>query len=191
MGASTFEVTSWGSTPQEAFSNAVDQAQYDYGNAGYTGTIAEKSEFTIISVPKQWEGNEEEYAYKLIDDGDPRVDDKWGPAGCILLESHDGVEKVPYATTVEKYPQEGTRKWETVFKVSSGAGTSFREFSSQTEAEKFAKEWVKETNQTARIRIEKKLVNGDQNIVTIRPKTKDVKIKNARNKYLFFGWASC
>ena len=28
----------------------------------------------------------EHYAHDLIDECDPRVDDKWGPAGCVRLE---------------------------------------------------------------------------------------------------------
>lgn len=27
-----------------------------------------------------------DYATKLIDENDPRIDDKWGPAGCIKAE---------------------------------------------------------------------------------------------------------
>jgi hypothetical protein len=191
MGASTFEDYAWGKTPQEAFSIAVTDAAHEYGHGGYTGTIAEKSEFVMIPVPAKWKGKEQEYAYHLMNKDDHRIEDKWGPAGCILLESQDAIEKVPYATTVERYDQQGARKWETVFTVYSRAGGASRSFTSQTEAEKFAKDWVKANNEVAKIRIEKRLVNGSQEIITIKPKTKDVKVKGGKNKYMFFGWASC
>ena len=51
MGACEFEELSHGKTADEAFSRAVDQAQYEYGHGGYTGTIAEKGEFTVFDLP--------------------------------------------------------------------------------------------------------------------------------------------
>jgi hypothetical protein len=83
MGAEQFFMKSTGKTAQEAFRNAVDQAAYEHGHSGYTGTIAEKSEYTMIPLP---EGkNPTDYANELMDNSDPRVDDKWGPAGCFDL----------------------------------------------------------------------------------------------------------
>ena len=81
MGATTFCNRQAGSTAQQAFKAAREEALYDHGHSGYSGTIAEKSKFVMISVP---EGEiAMNYAWKLIDEGDARVDDKWGPAGCI------------------------------------------------------------------------------------------------------------
>ena len=83
MGAETFETRAKGKTAEIAFREAVKQAQYDHGHGGYAGTIAEKREFTLIAVP---EGKAPaEYASELIDDGDARIDDKWGPAGCVKV----------------------------------------------------------------------------------------------------------
>lgn len=191
MGGTTFEDYAWGRTPLEAYESAVAEAIFNHGHEPYSGTIKEKDGFVMIDVPSKWKGKEEEYAYHLIEEDDSRISDKWGPAGCILLESKDAIDKIPYATTIERYDQNGTRKWETIFTVYSRAGGSSRSFSSQTEAEKFAKEWVKKNNEVAKIRIEKRLVNGSQEIITIKPKTKDVKVKGGKNKYMFFGWASC
>lgn len=83
MGASTFFVRSKGETASAAFDEAVKEARYTCGKGGYTGTIAEKHGFVSVSVPAGEDPME--YAEKLIDDGDRRVDDKWGPAGCISL----------------------------------------------------------------------------------------------------------
>src|SRR5437763_10936334 len=177
MGGTTFEDYAWGRTPQEAYDLAVAEAIFSHGHEPYSGTIKEKDGYVMIDVPTKWKGKEIEYASHLIDEDDYRISDKWGPAGCILLESKDAIEKVPYATTVERYDQQGTRKWETIFTVYSRGGGSSRSFTSQTDAEKFAKDWVKKNNETAKIRIEKRLVNGSQEIITIKPKTKDVKVK--------------
>ena len=83
MGATTFRTTARGPTAKQAFQTAREEAQYDYGHRGYTGTIAEKTAFTMIPLPP---GKElDEFINDLINDCDPRIDDKWGPAGCIDL----------------------------------------------------------------------------------------------------------
>lgn len=48
MGSASFYYIAEGRTPEEAFRNAREDALYDYGHAGYTGTIAEKHEFVIL-----------------------------------------------------------------------------------------------------------------------------------------------
>lgn len=83
MGAENFGCTASGETAQEAFDNAREDAYYENGHGGYTGTIAEKQSFVIITVPNGMDPRE--YADKLVDDGDRRIDDKWGPAGCVAL----------------------------------------------------------------------------------------------------------
>lgn len=81
MGATTFFDRAYGRTAQEAFDNAVRQARYEYGHRGYTGSLAEKNSFVMISLPA--DTTAEAFARKLVEEGDDRIDDKWGPAGCI------------------------------------------------------------------------------------------------------------
>jgi len=83
MGAHSFYTTSQGRTAKEAFTKAVQDARYEYGHGGYTGTIAEKDKFVMIECPKG--AIPEEYANELLNNSDYRIDDKWGPAGCIDL----------------------------------------------------------------------------------------------------------
>lgn len=87
MGANTFMTEAQGKNAQEAFNNAVEQARYDYGHAGYTGSIAEKNSFVVIPLPAGEDAHV--HANRLIEEGDPRVDDKWGDAGCIALGEGD------------------------------------------------------------------------------------------------------
>jgi hypothetical protein len=81
MGGTTFTAKAKGKTANDAFEYARAEAFHEYGHRGYTGTIAEKNDFTVIPLPEGTSA--EDFAQKLIDDGDPRIDDKWGPAGCI------------------------------------------------------------------------------------------------------------
>ena len=88
MGADTFSNRVKGKSADEAFRTAVEQARYDYGHAGYTGTIAEKDSFVILKpTPERLEEikNATWYAYSGDDPLWQKVDDKWGPAGCIDL----------------------------------------------------------------------------------------------------------
>ena len=81
MGASMFDEEWKGKTPQAAFSEAVESAQWHYGYGGYSGTMAEKNDFEVVSP----EGNETpvECVDRHIDDD--TFGDKWGPAGCVAL----------------------------------------------------------------------------------------------------------
>ena len=83
MGAEVFFTKAKGKTAKEAFNAAVDQAHYDYGHAGYTGSIAEKNSAVEIKLPQGRDPYE--YANHLIDEDDPRIEDKWGPAGYFSL----------------------------------------------------------------------------------------------------------
>jgi hypothetical protein len=85
MGGTTFSCTASGADVAEAYQNAVDQAQYDYGHAGYTGTIAECDGYVLIQPTPMSMEAAVGLGEQLIRDGDPRIDDKWGPAGAIPL----------------------------------------------------------------------------------------------------------
>ncbi|WP_306061010.1 hypothetical protein [Natronococcus wangiae] len=83
MGAVTFETFVFGETAQEAFSNAVADAKQMHGHGGYTGTIAEKSSFEVIPEQEHHGKQKRRYAHQLLEDGDERIQSKWGPAGAI------------------------------------------------------------------------------------------------------------
>ena len=83
MGACDFQCKAKGASAKEAFQNARARAQYENGHGGYTGTIAEKHEFKMIPLPQGADPYVE--SSRMIDAGDPRIDDKWGPAGCFDL----------------------------------------------------------------------------------------------------------
>lgn len=87
MGAEQFTHTAKGKTAREAFYAAREKALYNHGHSGYTGTIAEKTDFDIIPVPAGIDPID--YAETLLRENDPRIDDKWGPAGCVKLNEPD------------------------------------------------------------------------------------------------------
>jgi hypothetical protein len=93
MGADTFATRSQGKTPEEAFSKAVQDAQWEHGHGGYSGTIAEKGSFILIDWEKERQGQESISGFinRLIDLDDERISDKWGDAGCVKLKEGEYV----------------------------------------------------------------------------------------------------
>jgi hypothetical protein len=51
MGACEFAIDNIGKTVAEAFDQPVESARFNYGHAGYTGTMAEKDGFVLIDRP--------------------------------------------------------------------------------------------------------------------------------------------
>jgi hypothetical protein len=98
MGGEVFIQASWGKTADEAFKGAVEQAEYNHGHCGYTGTIAEKTSFVMITLPKHKDPLD--LANELIEKDDERIHDKWGPAGCIKIpeDLQKSVAKKCYTT---------------------------------------------------------------------------------------------
>lgn len=84
MGAQEFDCVGHGSTIQEAFNAAKQEALYDHGHSGYSGTIAEKDSFRKIPC----EINSTAIQNKIdacMQDENHFIQDKWGPAGAIKL----------------------------------------------------------------------------------------------------------
>jgi hypothetical protein len=81
MPTESFVCYGEGKTAQEAFDSERAAFREAWGGQEYTGTIAEKDSFVMIDLPAGEDA--EAYAYSLIDANDPRIADKYGPAGCI------------------------------------------------------------------------------------------------------------
>jgi hypothetical protein len=97
MGADPFTIVAFGGTAQDAFRAAVEDAAYEHGHGGYTGTIAEKDSFRTFEVPALTGAPDEAVQAWVTgvmswqpEDPEMRriaeaVEDKWGPAGHIPL----------------------------------------------------------------------------------------------------------
>lgn len=101
MGATTF----WTRVPMgtkglnDVFRDLVSQARWDYGNSGYTGSIAEKSTFKVMGhyrTRKEADARADAILNheSMAEDSvvyDNSVSSKWGPAGVVVYQ--DGGEK--------------------------------------------------------------------------------------------------
>jgi hypothetical protein len=83
VGSETFFTKSHAKSPKAAFEKAVKEAKRDYGHAGYTGTIAEKDSYQMVSYVSSTMSEAQQLADSLIDT--PPYSDKWGPAGCLRV----------------------------------------------------------------------------------------------------------
>ena len=89
MGACDFFVKQNGSCAKEAFTAAREQAQYEDGHGGYTGTIAEKDSFKMVSREPVTPEEARRILDKLFEDEDHFTNDKYAPAGCLEIASDD------------------------------------------------------------------------------------------------------
>ena len=82
MDACTFFNESFGDSAKEAFQAAKSDAKWMHGHAGYTGTIAEKDNFSMASNELLAEDPAYKLARSLITTD---YCEKWGLAGCIQI----------------------------------------------------------------------------------------------------------
>jgi hypothetical protein len=66
-----------------AFAKAGRDSRYEDGHGGYTGKIADKHDYVVITTKVCSSHEASELAEGLLGKQDPRIYDKWGPAGAI------------------------------------------------------------------------------------------------------------
>lgn len=86
MGGNTFSDFGAGPTPIQAFEVVRAKMIQIYGSRAYSGSIAEKGEIVDCGEAETVK-DAEALADKLIDEDDPRIADKWGPAGYITIKT--------------------------------------------------------------------------------------------------------
>ena len=99
MGATTFYHRIESTNAKDSFNGLVEDAQYENGHGGYTGTIAEKSAFSMSKKPTEIDADEWHEMVEDFDEDDKEqkhyhelksdyntYDDKWGDALCIPTE---------------------------------------------------------------------------------------------------------
>jgi hypothetical protein len=81
MGAVNFCTYADGTDLQSVFKETREQAQYDYGHSGYSGTIAEKSS-VVLRCKEPFTPDE---ASDFIET-DQHKNDKWGPCFAVRVK---------------------------------------------------------------------------------------------------------
>ena len=78
-GGCSFYAYGNGSNAGQVFKALREEAQYQRGHGGYSGTIAEKDDFKIVAKPMTREEAETKANTQISDN------DKWGPAYAIPI----------------------------------------------------------------------------------------------------------
>ena len=115
MGAVVFYTLGIGKTPQEAFAQLREEARYEYGHGGYTGTIANKDSFIMLAnKPFEDAHAVETEGERYIDNNDDRIYSKFAPAGCLpveLIKSDRGYLRVKDFHKNNKIPKDKVVSW--------------------------------------------------------------------------------
>ena len=105
MGASGVVNLIEGKTPASAYSNAVQQARYEHGAGGYTGSIAESDGYVMHSARTLLRWEAEQVANQLLHSDKVR---KWGPTVLIPVADAVSTRKISVAidtTSVKDYEE--------------------------------------------------------------------------------------
>src|SRR5271157_2358261 len=131
-GAVDFQTVGKGKTVQEAFNDAVSEAQYEKGHGGYSGTIAEKHGFVLIKPPagvdpKKYAGWVQ-YAGEEMQDSEQvelKPGDMCPKCGKGKIEMQEQVHKYqgmkPYTSINPVCPACGAKSWD-LYNASQGHG---------------------------------------------------------------------
>ncbi|MEV7123947.1 hypothetical protein [Kitasatospora griseola] len=103
MGAEDFTTYQEGTDAAQAFRDAVDNACYWHGHGGYTGTIAEKDGYQVVSDTPLSMDDAEELVGRIMSDHKHPLQDKWGPAGAIPVLTNERKITVGIPATPDGY----------------------------------------------------------------------------------------
>jgi hypothetical protein len=184
MGASLIEERGRGSSINDAYKRAVEDAIYEHGNDPYNGTISTTS--GVKDVTKQYRssgksiGDFAEYLYETDQL------QKWGNALGVCL-SEPVVNNNKVKTQVNTTPQKGTRKWETRYVVQLFDGTVIGSREFQIDAIKLGRQHTEKNKEKTYVHITKKLIGSSTLVSEISYKNSD---KEKEGLYYFIALAA-
>lgn len=183
MGASWFSISTRAKSAKDAYNDAVDWAEREYGHEqGYSGHI--NSTHGFRDVTEKWKASG-----KTLDEYTAKRHDE--------LSKHDGAECIcisaPKANTnkiksiVDHVVEKGTKKWVLKYVVYNHSRGDFGKFNTKGEAVKAARKYTEEQQADSWVEMKKVLEKGSN--VTARISYK----KSTTEKdglYFFYGWAN-
>ena len=182
MGSQSFEVRSTGKNAQEAYDNAVEDANREYGHQqGYSGAINASPGYTDVTS-KYKASSKDLHTYIQERLG---VLSKHNDAECICIRvPKENTNKIK--TQVEHIVEPGTKKWVLYYTVE--ADMYIGSFLTKGDAVKKARAYTEKTGKPTRVKMEKRLEKVDPTVAKISYK-KSTTEKDG--EYIFYGWASC
>lgn len=181
MGASFFRTTYRGKSLKDAYNDAVEDAEREYGNDPYNGTISTTN--GVIDKTREYKTSG-----KSLNDFIESQMDKLSKRDCVAIcleEPKANTNKTK--SQVEHIVTPGTKKWVLKYVVYNHNGNQLSSFDTKGAAVDFARDRTEKTQQTTTINMEKVLDK-------VNPRVAKITYKRANNerdgKYIFFGWAA-
>lgn len=184
MGAQQFTVRSKGRSAEEAYRNAVDDANIEYGHQeGYSGAINATPGFRDATKKYLSSGLPK---YNFIE---KRLDEltKHDGAECICIrEPKPNKNKVK--SQVEHIVTPGTKKWVLRYVVYNDDDRMIASCTTKGEAVKKAREYTEKYQRSTNVCMEKSLEKGNRAVAKITYKKSS---NEQEGEWEFYGWASC
>jgi hypothetical protein len=181
MGASWFEMTAYGNSLREAYSNAVEDAEQESGHDSYNGTIS--TTHTIDDLTDQFKRSK-----KSFDEYIKMQQDKLHKRDCAGICILDPiVNKNKTKSQVEHVVTPGTKKWVLKYVIYDWEDTFLGAYLTKGDAVKKAREYTEKNQVPTNICIEKTLEKGNRTVAKITYKKSTTE---RAGKYILFGWAA-
>ena len=182
MGASFFKTSYRGTSLSEAYKNAIEDAEHEYGHDSYNGTISTTD--GVLDRTKEFKASGKSLS-EYIDSQVERLNKRDCAAICIE-EPKMNTSKIK--SHVEHVITPGTRKWILKYSVyTSYDGKIIGSFNTKGDAVKKAREYTERTQEKTHVAMEKYLEKGTATVAKISYK----KSKNEKDgKWVFFGWGA-
>lgn len=182
MGASFFQTTYRGKDIRDAYNSAVDDAEEEYGNDPYNGTISTTTDYGVVDKTKEYKASGKSLEQYISD-----MAGKSAKRQCFAIcteEPKTNTNKIK--TQVEHIVTKGTKKW--VLKYVVRRGDHFiGAWPTKGEALKDARRYTEMNQVSTSITMEKQLDKGTDTVAKITYK-KSTSEKEGR--WIFFGWAA-
>ena len=191
MGSQSFTVRSKGRSAEEAYRNAVEDANYEYGHQqGYSGAINATPGFRDVTSKYKASGLP---LYNFIENRMDQLTKHQG-AECICIQEPK-VNKNKIKTQVEHVTSPGTKKWVLKYVTLSNAKWNtdhsdfiIGSFRTKGDAVKAARKNTEESGNSSYVEMRKELEKGSNLTARITYKKSS---NEQEGEWEFYGWASC
>jgi hypothetical protein len=181
MGANCFQTTSYGRSITDAYRSATQEAEHEYGQDPYNGTIS--TTHGVRDVTREFKASNKTLS-EFIADGYDRMTkrDCWG---ICLSEPKENKNKTK--SKVEHIVTPGTKKWITVYTVENIDGICISSHSTKGAAVKAARAYTERNLNSTTITVEKKMERGSARVARVTYKGSS---SEKPGRWVFFGLAS-
>lgn len=183
MGANWVYVRQRGKNAEQAYNEAVENAEREYGHQeGYSGQI--NSTAGCRDVTEKWKASGKTLDEYINERHDEMT--KHHGAECICISAPKGnTNKIK--SVVEHVVEKGTKKWVLKYVAYSHSRGAIGKFNTKGEAVKAARKYTEEQQADSWVEMKKVLEKGS----TLTAKISYKKSTTERDgEYIFYGWAN-